>query len=40
MEEDDINAIPDSVFKVAKITSVRATRIGYLRPGIKYVIIQ
>ena len=36
-EENDINAIPDSVFKVAKINSMRATRIGYLRPGIRYV---
>ena len=35
IEEDDINAIPDSVFKVAKINSMRATRIGYLRSGIR-----
>ena len=35
MEEDDINAIPDSVFKLAKINSITATRIGYLRSGIK-----
>lgn len=35
-EEDDVNAIPDSVFKVAKIDSMRATRIGYLAPGTRY----
>ena len=34
-EEDDVNAIPDSVFKVAKIDSMRATRIGYLAPGTR-----
>lgn len=34
-EEEDVNAIPDSVFKVAKIDSMRATRIGYLRPGTR-----